>query len=579
MSTDPARGHDSWIKIKGWRDSVDHQTGRRQAQIGQPADFSGWISEETRGSFRNPVRVFAWRISRQRTEREGPDEHGLHWAPDLAAGEAPNLAKAKSAATTALRAQRTEHILAGGDVGYGAAPTGDQIRASIAARRALQPGQSMVLESGELGGVQWERRLSMPNGTISATESYRMTYGTDQVDALPRGRTPAEAAAELKAHVDSRPERVAAAEAERAAAISESIRIDLERDHRWKRLNVLDHTEVAAAYKAHTGNAPTKTQLIHWARGGVTEAEHNAEWYQRGMAAKQARASQTPVQLRDQARREQAAGLDYEATETAHQADVAAGEPAWRSEMTRQREEQRAAGERMAQGLQRSQALHNAKAAHMREATGITFPHPGDLGGHPGDDGAWAASDHFLAGRVTEAADALDRQAAGETSKARAAKNRTLAAHLRAAEVKTTLPALAKVRGTPAGMTAVDHEGAEYTVSLRDGQVSVTSPAGTVSAPAGDDPTAAARALAGRLNAQAGQVAASAFAELDRATEDASRERVLPWEGDAPADDGSLARTEGYRTLGRLSKGRPAEHAAPAAAGRQSAFPDMEPEA
>ena len=188
---------------------------------------------------------------------------------------------------------------------------------------------------------------------------------------------------------------------------------------------MLDHTEVAAAYKAHTGNAPTKTQLIHWARGGVTEAEHNAEWYQRGMAAKQARASQTPVQLRDQARREQAAGLDYEATETAHQADVAAGEPAWRSEMTRQREEQRAAGERMAQGLQRSQALHNAKAAHMREATGITFPHPGDLGGHPGDDGAWAASDHFLAGRVTEAADALD----GKRPARRARPGRRRTAH------------------------------------------------------------------------------------------------------------------------------------------------------
>ena len=118
-------------------------------------------------------------------------------------------------------------------------------------------------------------------------------------------------------------------------------------------------------------------------------------------------------------------------------------------------------------------------------------------------------------------------------------------------------------------MTAVDHEGAEYTVSLRDGQVSVTRPAPSPPRLA-MTPTAAARALAGRLNAQAGQAAASAFAELDRATEDASRERVLPWEGDAPADDGSLARTEGYRTLGRLRRGagRPSTRHQPRRDGR-----------
>src|SRR6266704_3630097 len=134
MSTDPTRGHHSWIKIKGWRDSVDPRTGRAHAQIGQPGDFTGAIAEESRGgSGRRPGRVFTWRVCRQRTEREGPDAHGLHWSPDLAAGEAPTLAQAKSAATTALRAQRMEHILAGGDVGYGDAPTGEQIRSSIAA--------------------------------------------------------------------------------------------------------------------------------------------------------------------------------------------------------------------------------------------------------------------------------------------------------------------------------------------------------------------------------------------------------------------------------------------------------------
>jgi hypothetical protein len=503
VNTDSARGHDSWIRVKAWRDSTDPTTGRARAHIGEPGDFTGAIAEESRGgSVHRPGRVFTWRVFRQRTEREGPDTSGSHWSADLGAGEAPTLAKAKSAATTALRQHRIEHILAGGDVGHGDAPTGEQIRSSIAARRALEPGQSVVIESGELDGVRWERRLSCPKGSVGTCESYRMTYGNDQVDTLPRGRTAAEAAAELKAHVDSRPERVAAAEVGRQAAITDSIRLQQQRDHRWNRLNVLDYTEVADAYKAHTGSAPTKTQLTHWARGGVTEAEHNAEWYQRGIAAKRARATQTPAQLRGQARRELGAGLAPEAFDTAHQADEAAGDPPWRTEMLRQREQERAAGERNARGLERSQALHNAQAAHMREATGITFPHPGDLGGHPGDDGAWAASDHFLSGRIPEAADALDRQAAGETSKARAGRNRSLAAKLRTAPSWSTLPALAKVRGTPADLTAIDHTGTEYTVALQGGEVTVTCGDTTVTGPAGDDPTTTARQLAGQLAAR-----------------------------------------------------------------------------
>lgn len=145
---DAARRHDSWIRVGNWHDTTDHQTGRRLSGLGRPSDFTGMIREEFRGSnWRRPGRVFTWRVCRQRTEREGPDDHGLHWSPDLASGEEPTLPKAKSAATRALRQHRMEHILVGGDVGYGHAPTGAQIRASIAARRALEPGQSMVVES------------------------------------------------------------------------------------------------------------------------------------------------------------------------------------------------------------------------------------------------------------------------------------------------------------------------------------------------------------------------------------------------------------------------------------------------
>lgn len=212
MTADPVRRHDSWLKVAGWTDSTDHQTGHRRSDIGQIADFSGQIREETRGSFRRPQRVFTWRICRQRTEREGPDGRGQHWSGDLAEGEAPTLAKAKSAATTALRQHRTDHILAGGDVGYGDAPTGEQIRASIAARRALAPGQSMITERGEHEGVAWERVLSRPAGTIGMAESYRLVYEGRQLDTLIKGRTPAEAAAQWREHVDEGLARQKAAE-------------------------------------------------------------------------------------------------------------------------------------------------------------------------------------------------------------------------------------------------------------------------------------------------------------------------------------------------------------------------------
>jgi hypothetical protein len=185
-----------------------------------------------------------------------------------------------------------------------------------------------------------------------------------------------------------------------------------------------------------------------------------------------------------------------------------AADPEWKRTMDEMAAKEHAAGISNARAMDRNDALHSAQAMHMREATGgITFPHPSDLGGHPGDNGAWKASDHFARGDLPGAAAALDRQAAGETSKARAAKNSKLAAQLRAVTLKPTLPSLAKVQGTQQpdkSFTALDHQGNEYQVRLRPvslgkSEVTVTRGGRSATAPAGDNPERAARVLAARM--------------------------------------------------------------------------------
>jgi hypothetical protein len=290
-TTDPAKGHDRWLRIGGWRDSADATTGERRSQIGQPADFFGAISEQhaTGTPWDSNAKECEWHVTRQRTEREGPDKDGLHWTGWLAQGTAKTLPLAKSAATKAMRQLRIDHILAGGDVGYGDAPSGEQIRDSIARRRALEPGQSMVMESGELDGVQWERRLSCARGTIGAIESFRLLYRGEQQDTLPKGRTPAEVAGEFRTHIDERPARVAAAEQQQQAAIAEAIRTDQARYRRYKDLNVLDYSQVCDAWKAANGRPPPQSLISRWASQGITEAENASDWYRAGIATVQER--------------------------------------------------------------------------------------------------------------------------------------------------------------------------------------------------------------------------------------------------------------------------------------------------
>lgn len=134
--TDVSR-HDDWIRVRGWADGRDTRTGRRYSSLGQTADFCASVRERyvRGGSIRGrTVCDYDWNVSRQRTEREGPDGRGQHWESYLAHGTAGTMQQARSEATKALRYLRARHIAAGGDVGYGDAPTGDQIRAYLASR-------------------------------------------------------------------------------------------------------------------------------------------------------------------------------------------------------------------------------------------------------------------------------------------------------------------------------------------------------------------------------------------------------------------------------------------------------------
>lgn len=127
-----------WIKIKNFWESRDARTGYLRWRLGQPGDFHGEIRQRPAGWEHLPsgkprvVWVYDWSVFRQRTEREGPDDRGRHWDPLLVTGQADSLPDARRALVARMRELREAHIRQGGDVGYGDAPTGDQIRAELA---------------------------------------------------------------------------------------------------------------------------------------------------------------------------------------------------------------------------------------------------------------------------------------------------------------------------------------------------------------------------------------------------------------------------------------------------------------
>jgi hypothetical protein len=107
------------------------------------------------GGWRTGKMAYDWEIGRQRTEREPqpPDRNGApqHWESYLAHGTEDSLPEAKRAALAAMRDLRAAHIAAGGDVGYGDAPTGDEIRALAPTAPAAEPGKtSGLLKAGDM---------------------------------------------------------------------------------------------------------------------------------------------------------------------------------------------------------------------------------------------------------------------------------------------------------------------------------------------------------------------------------------------------------------------------------------------
>lgn len=163
-------------------------------------------------------------------------------------------------------------------------------------------------------------------------------------------------------------------------------------------------------------------------------------------------------------------------------------------------------------------AQHHARRTHLRETTGIDVPPPGDMKAGAGLSAYMQASDLLLSGNFSGAQEAL-RQAVADAS---ASGNAGAAGRLQAlhdqvsrAEYRPALPPLAHTgRVSRSTITAVDHHGTEHVVRLRDGQVTVCKGDGALSAPAGDHPTATARALAGQL-AELEGLAAAAVPDLE----------------------------------------------------------------
>ena len=183
--------------------------------------------------------------------------------------------------------------------------------------------------------------------------------------------------------------------------------------------------------------------------------------------------------------------------------------PDWQAEMARQREEIRAAGQANGAAMHRRMAITHAQQIHLRESTGLVMPHPADMKAGAAHTQYTQASEHVLAGRFGEADEVFAEAisvAADSRDKGTVARLEKLRAKVASAAltVKPVPPALVRMAPAAGGtVTALDQHGTEHTIAWRDGQVTVTSPAGTLSGPDGGDPTSAARALAGLLAAQA----------------------------------------------------------------------------
>lgn len=160
---------------------------------------------------------------------------------------------------------------------------GDKEAKRIAGIRRLADGSEHVLAEGSHNGVSYQHVMRRVPGTIGTTESYRLTYGGQMSQGLPRGRSVREAADAWRADIDAQPARRDAAQSAQRAALDETARAMLGRDLALQERNPLSYSQVVDAWQRANGCQPPMTILRQWAHSGVTDTERESAWYQAGL--------------------------------------------------------------------------------------------------------------------------------------------------------------------------------------------------------------------------------------------------------------------------------------------------------
>jgi hypothetical protein len=153
----------------------------------------------------------------------------------------------------------------------------------------LKSGETRIIAEGEYQGVTWKHIERQVPGTIGITQSYELMYRGQSSKRPTGGNTPEEAAVDFKQYVDEAPARREAADRAQQEAVSETARRELERGHAMKDRNPLGFSGTVQAWMdGHGGQRPLPRDYWRWAHEGVSQAEHDSDWYQAALARKQA---------------------------------------------------------------------------------------------------------------------------------------------------------------------------------------------------------------------------------------------------------------------------------------------------
>jgi hypothetical protein len=166
------------MRVGNFEDSGESRTGHRRSSLFQVGDFGATVSERAASWTRpktgrpKPVFTYDWHVDRQRTEREPtPLDRGgrpEYWETYLAQGQEPTMAAVKSAALKAMEQLRAERIASGGDVGYGDAPTGDEIRAATSSAHSGEPRAVRATAKHPGEAKEGAEALRTPHGPAAA---------------------------------------------------------------------------------------------------------------------------------------------------------------------------------------------------------------------------------------------------------------------------------------------------------------------------------------------------------------------------------------------------------------------------